>query len=88
MFLGGTRATHLSRSCLISSDQSCEDTLVCSYDENSKMVKLFSVNSNSNVHNFPVNENIIDLCPLNDVMIDGKRVVAGLSETSISLFSV
>lgn len=88
MFLGGTRATHLSRSCIISSGQSYEDTFVCSYDENSKMVKLFSVNSNSNVHNFPVNENIIDLCPLNDIMMDGQRAVAGLSETGISLFSV
>lgn len=82
-------ATQLSRSCLIPSNEiNEEDTLVCSYDEKSNQIKLFSVNSCSNIHNFYVKDKFLDFCPLNGMITNGRRTLAGLSENAISIFSV
>lgn len=70
------------------SNKSFEDTLACSYDEKTNAVKLFSINTVKNIHNFYVKEAILDLCSLDDVVIDGRRTLASLSETSISIYSV
>lgn len=88
IFLGGDKATQISRSCIVPSNAVGEDTLVCSYDEKSSNVNLSSVNKGCNIHNFHVKEKIFDLCPLNGVAMGGRRVVAGLSEHSLSIFSV
>lgn len=88
MSSGGAKATFLSRSCMVPSKQPTDDTLICCNDESSSTVKLFSVNSGANVHNFGINETILDLCPLEDVFINGRRVVAGLSDSALSIFSV
>lgn len=87
-FLGGNKATQLSRSCLVPSNGSNEDTLMCSYDEKSNAVQLFSVNSNNNIKNFPVQEKFLDFCPLDGVNVHGRRTVAGLSENALSMFTV
>lgn len=81
-------ATQLSRSCLIPSNEDCEDTLVCGYDEKSNQVKLFSVNSCSNVHNFYVKDKFLDFCHLNGIVTNDRRTLAGLSENAISIFTV
>lgn len=88
IFLGGDKATQLFRSCIVPSNGLNEDSLVCCYDEKSNFVKLFSINSGNNIHNYQMKENILDLCPLNGVIMDNRRIVAGLSETSVSIFSV
>jgi len=88
MFSGGAKATLLSRSCMVPSNQPSEDTLVCCNDESSNTVKLFNVNSGTNVHNFQVKEIFLDLCPLEGVVMNGRRTVAGLSDNALSIFSV
>lgn len=88
LFLGGDKATQLSRSCLVSSDRSNEDTLMCCYDEKLNAVQLFSINSCSNIKNFPVQEKFLDFCPLVNIIMHGRRTVAALSENAISIFTV
>lgn len=88
LFLGGDKATQLSRSCIVPSTTFDTDTLVSSYDEKTSAIKLFSVNTLSNVHNFHVKENFLDLCHLNGVTINGRRILAALSEGSVSILSV
>ncbi|XP_060878073.1 E3 ubiquitin-protein ligase RFWD3-like isoform X2 [Metopolophium dirhodum] len=89
-FYGGDKATQLSRSCLVpTTGASYEDTLACSFDEKSRSVKIFNVNQGSNIHNFHVQDDIfLDLCPLTGMMNSGRRVLAGLSENAVSLFTV
>lgn len=88
IFPGGDKATQLFRSCIVPSNLLFEESMVCSYDEKSNSIKLFSINTGANIHNFQVKDNILDLCPLNGVIMNSRRVVAGLSENSISIFSV
>lgn len=86
---GGDKATQISRSCLVPSNGgSNADILACSFDERSSTIKVFNVNVGNNVHNFHVKDNFLDLCPLTGVIINGRRTMAGLSENSISVFSV
>ncbi|XP_022181276.1 E3 ubiquitin-protein ligase RFWD3-like isoform X2 [Myzus persicae] len=88
-FYGGDKATQLSRSCLVpTTGASYEDTLACSFDERSKTIKVFNVNQGNNTHNFHVKENFLDLCPLTGMMNSGRRMLAGLSENAVSLFTV
>lgn len=81
-------ATKLTRSCIIPTNAMDEDTLVSCYDEKYNQVKLFSVNSCSNIHNFCVKEKYLDFCPLNGIVTNGRRTLAGLSENGISIFTV
>lgn len=67
------------------SRQSQEDTLVSCYDEKSSQIKLFSVNSGSNIHNFPVKDKFLDLCHLDT---NDNRKLVGLSENSLSIFAI
>jgi len=87
---GGDKATQLTRSCLVpTTGASYEDTLACSFDEKSRSVKIFNVNQGSNIHNFNVQDDIyLDLCPLTGMMNSGRRILAGLSENAVSLFTV
>jgi len=87
---GGDKATKLSRSCLVpTTGASYEDTLACSFDEMSKSILIFSVNQGSNIHNFHIQEDhYLDLCPLTGMMNGGRRILAGLSENAVSLFTV
>ncbi|XP_050419989.1 E3 ubiquitin-protein ligase RFWD3-like [Adelges cooleyi] len=87
-FYGGDKATQISRSCLVPSGGSNEDTLVCAYDEKANQVKLFSVNSCRSIHNFHVRDTFLDLCHLDGVVNNGRRTIAALSEKSLSIFSV
>jgi len=88
MFSGGDKATQLTRSCIVPSIPSNPDTLVASYDEREQAIKLFSVNLLSNIHNYYVKENFLDLCPLNGIVTNGRRTLAALSEGSVSIFTV
>jgi len=89
MLSAGDKATQLSRSCLVpTTGASYEDTLACSFDEKSKTIKIFNVNQGTNPHNFQVNENFLDLCPLPGLMNSGRRLLAGLSENAVNLFTV
>jgi len=87
---GGDKATQLSRSCLVpTTGASYEDTLACSYDEKSRSVKIFNVNQGTNIHNFFVQDDVfLDLCPLTGMMNSDRRILAGLSENAVSLFTV
>lgn len=85
---GGDKATQLSRSCFVPPSGLNEDLLVSSFDEKSNAIKLFSINSRKNVHNFIVAENFLDLCPLTDVITNGRRTLAALSDNSLSVFTV
>ncbi|XP_050539339.1 E3 ubiquitin-protein ligase RFWD3-like isoform X2 [Daktulosphaira vitifoliae] len=87
-FYGGDKATQISRSCIIPQSRSDEDTLVCAYDEKSNHIKLYSVNSGKNIHNFQVRDTFLDLCHLSGVVINERRILAALSEKSLSIFSV
>jgi len=89
MLSAGDKATQLSRSCLVpTTGASYEDILACSFDEQSKTIKVFNVNQGTNPHNFQVNENFLDLCPLTGIMNSGRRLLAGLSENAVNLFTV
>ena len=89
ILLGGDKATQISRSCLVPSNGvSYEDTLACSYDERSSTIKVFNIKERNNPHNFHVNETFLDLCPLSGVMNSGRRTLAALSESGISVFTV
>jgi len=65
-----------------------DDPLVCCYDEGSGTIKVFNVNKKKNVHDFKVTDNILDLCPLPGITIQGRRIVAGLSKNTVSIFTV
>lgn len=88
LFSGGTKATQLSRSCLIPANQGNEDIMVCSHDEMSSTVKLYGVNSRKYMHSYNVKDNYSDFCTLTGVINGGMRTVAGLSENAISIFTV
>ncbi|XP_050063004.1 uncharacterized protein LOC114130657 [Aphis gossypii] len=88
-FYAGDKSTQLYRPCLVpSSGGYNDDSLVCCYDEGSGTIKVFNVNKKKNVNDFKVTDNILDLCPLPGITIQGRRIVAGLSKNSVSIFSV
>jgi len=88
-FYGGDKSTQLSRSCLVPPNGGYnEDILACCFDERSSTIKVYSINAGSNVHNFSVTDNFLDLCPLPGLIINGRRTMAGLSENGMSVFSV
>ncbi|KAE9528787.1 hypothetical protein AGLY_012362 [Aphis glycines] len=83
-FYGRAKSTQIYRSCLVpSSGGYNDDPLVCCYDEGSGTIDVFNINKKKNVHGFKVNDNILDLCPLPDITIQGRRTVAGLSKNTL-----
>jgi hypothetical protein len=65
-----------------------DETLVAYFDEKSNCIQLCSLNSNSSVHKFSVQEPILDLCYLDGLVMNRRRVIAALSAKSISIYCV
>lgn len=65
-----------------------DETLVAYFDEKSNSIQLCSLNSNSFVHKFCVQEPILDLCYLDGMVMNRRRVIAALSAKSISIYCV